>query len=104
MRRADPPLSSSSTSKKKALLGVGLDKDQGEPQTRLTRGKNFTLLGGSEETHAVMKETAVKVNERLDRKGMSLEEVSSAELRDMILDINDRIGRKPDESPDKGPN
>lgn len=85
---------------KKKLLGVGLDSEEG--QTRMTRGKNFTLVGGSEETHAVMQETAIKVNERLDRKGKSLDEVSSAELTDLILDVSDRIGRaKGSEKSDK---
>ena len=78
--------------KEKALLGVGLDNTDGE--TRLTRGKNFTLVGGSQETHAVMQETALKVNEQLDRKGKSLGEVAPAELRDMIMEITDKIGVK----------
>jgi len=76
--------------KRAKLLGVGLDNKDGE--TRLTRGKNFTLVGGSEETHQVMQETAVKVNERLDRKGKSLEEVSPVELADLIQDVTSRIG------------
>lgn len=76
---------------RRKLLGVGLDSQEG--QTRMTRGKNFTLVGGSEETHAVMQETAIKVNERLDRRGKSLDEVSSAELTDLILDVSDRIGK-----------
>ena len=82
--------------KEKALLGVGLDNSDGE--TRLTRGKNFTLVGGSRETHSVMQETAIKVNERLDRKGKTLDEVAPAELRDMILDITEKIGANPNRS------
>ena len=77
-----------------ALLGVGLDSTDGE--TRLTRGKNFTLVGGSQETHSVMQETALKVNEQLDRKGKTLSEVAPAELRDMIMEITDKIGVKKD--------
>ncbi len=77
-----------------ALLGVGLDNTDGE--TRLTRGKNFTLVGGSQETHSVMQETALKVNEQLDRKGKTLGEVAPAELRDMIMEITDKIGVKRD--------
>ena len=77
-----------------ALLGVGLDNTDGE--TRLTRGKNFTLVGGSQETHSVMQETALKVNEQLDRKGKTLGEVAPAALRDMIMEITDKIGVKRD--------
>ncbi|MEX0939282.1 MAG: hypothetical protein WDZ59_15575 [Pirellulales bacterium] len=66
---------------KAALLGLGLDAQDGH--TRITRGKNFFLAGGSQETHARMQETAVKINEHLDRKGKRLEEVSVRELRDI---------------------
>ncbi|MGI6400664.1 MAG: hypothetical protein ACOX0A_00880 [Thermoguttaceae bacterium] len=71
------------------MLGVGLDNTDG--QVRLTRGKNFTLVGGSEETHSVMQETAVKVNEALDRRGKTLDETSSEEFRDIIADAVQKI-------------
>jgi hypothetical protein len=67
--------------KKAALLGLAFDAEDGH--TRLTRGKNFILCGGSHETHAVMQETAQKINEHLDRRGRRLEEISLGELRDI---------------------
>jgi len=70
-----------------ALLGLGLDGDDGH--TRLTRGDNFVLFGGSQETHAVMQETAVKVNEHLDRRGKRLEDVSPKEMVDILREIHD---------------
>lgn len=73
------------------MLGVGLDSQDDE--VRLTRGKNFTLVGGSEETHAVMQETAVKVNEELSRKGKTLDETSPEEFRDVLCDVVDKIRR-----------
>ncbi|NLF07136.1 MAG: hypothetical protein GX594_04020 [Pirellulaceae bacterium] len=79
--------------KSAALLGLGMDND--DEQTRITRGKNFLLLGGSQETHGVMQETAVKVNEQLDRRGKRLEDVSIVELRDICSDVSESIrGRK----------
>jgi hypothetical protein len=74
------------------LLGIGLDNDDG--QTRITRGKNFVLWGGSKDTHAVMQETAIKVNERLEQSGKRLEDVSLRELRDIIHDVTESIGIK----------
>lgn len=71
--------------KQAALLGLGLDGD--DEVTRMTRGKNFVLYGGSQETHATMQETAVKLNERLDRMGKRLEDVSPTALRDMLGEI-----------------
>ena len=76
------------TRKSAALLGLAFDNADGH--TRLTRGKNFLLVGGSRETHAVMQETAVKINERLDRQGKRLEDVSVGELRDICRDVSGR--------------
>ena len=78
--------------KKTSILGVGLDNQ--DDQTRITRGKNFLLCGGSEETHGIMQETVIKVNEKLDHKGKRLEDASPEVLRDIILDVSDSIGRK----------
>ncbi|MEI7941353.1 MAG: hypothetical protein WCK27_32150 [Verrucomicrobiota bacterium] len=59
------------------MLGVGLDSDG---HKRLTTGPNFVLAGGSEETHEVMTEKAIKINEKLAAKGKQLEEVSHEEF------------------------
>lgn len=74
--------------KQAAMLGLGLDGEDGH--TRLTRGKNFVLYGGSQETHSQMQETAIKINEQLDRRGKQLEEVSPRELRDIYREVTER--------------
>ena len=71
--------------KSAALLGLAFDNDDGH--TRLTRGKNFLLLGGSQDSHAVMQETAIKINERLDKQGKRLEDVSVAEIRNICREV-----------------
>ena len=68
-----------------ALVGLAFDADDGH--TRLTRGKNFVLCGGSPETHELMQETAHKINEHLDRRGRRLEDVSIRELRDICEEV-----------------
>lgn len=70
--------------KKAVMLGVGLDNKDGH--TRVTKGENFCLLGGSEETHERMTETAIKVNEKLQAKGKRLEEVSGSEFSDILME------------------
>jgi len=72
-----------------ALLGLAFDAKDG--QTRLTRGKNFLLLGGCQEPHAVMQATAVKVNEQLDRRGKRLEDISAGELGRICRDVIESI-------------
>ena len=69
-----------------ALLGLAPVPDDG--QKRITRGPNFLLAGGSAETHGRMQETAVKINEHLDRAGKQLADVSIRELRDIVAEIH----------------
>jgi hypothetical protein len=71
------------------MLGVGLDNKDGH--TRLTRGENFLLVGGSEDTHGQMQETAIKINEKLEKRGKRLEDVSHEEFRE----IAQELGLKP---------
>lgn len=70
---------------KAALLGLAFDAEDG--QKRITRGPNFVLAGGSQDTHGMMQETAIKINERLDKAGKQLSDVSINELRDIVADI-----------------
>jgi hypothetical protein len=69
---------------KAALLGVGLDSDG---HKRLTRGDNFTLIGGTAETHEAMTEKAIKINEKLKARGKQLENVSREEFTDIALEV-----------------
>ena len=78
MRANDPPKSA-------ALLGLAFDAKDGE--TRLTRGKNFVLLGGSAQTHSKMQETAIRINEELNKSGRRMEDVSLKEFRDVCYEV-----------------
>jgi hypothetical protein len=69
------------------LLGLAFDAKDGH--SRITRGENFLLAGGSESTHSLMRETIVKVNERLDEQGKKLADVSVEELRELIDDVQE---------------
>lgn len=68
------------------LLGIGLD---GDGHKRITRSRDFLLFGGSEETHEVMQEHAIKIGEELRRRGKTLSDVRSS---DELRDIADRAG------------
>jgi len=71
------------------MVGLGLDSDG---HKRLTTGPNFVLMGGSEETHDVMTEKVIKINEKLAAKGKQLEEVSHEEFDDIARSV----GLRPD--------
>ena len=66
------------------MLGVGLDSDG---HKRLTTGPNFILAGGSQETHEVMTEQAIKINEKLAAKGKQLEDVSRDEFDEIAHSV-----------------
>ena len=83
MKRAKPK------NKKAAMLGLGFDAEDGH--TRITKGDNFLLYGGSQETHGIMQETAVKINERLDKRGMKLENASHKELRNIAAEVIQQV-------------
>lgn len=64
------------------LLGVGLDHKDGHK--RLTSAEDFTIVGGSEETHGRMTETVIKTFETLKARGKSLQAVEPKELAEII--------------------
>jgi hypothetical protein len=70
--------------RKALLLGLGLDSDG---HKRLTKGPNFALVGGSEETHEAMTEKAIKINEKLASRGKQLEDVSHEEFADIAESV-----------------
>lgn len=67
---------------KALLLGVGLDSDG---HKRVTTGPNFALVGGTQETHELMTEKAIKINEKL--KGKPLEAVSVEEFDEIAQSV-----------------
>jgi len=73
--------------KKALLLGLGLDGQDGH--VRITKGENFVLQGGSEETHERMTETTLRFNEKLTQRGKRLETVEHQEFLDLMNEAAD---------------
>jgi len=72
------------TKQRALILGLGLDSDG---HKRLTTGPNFVLMGGSEQTHEVMTEKVIKINEKLTAAGKRLEDVGREEFRDIAHSV-----------------
>ena len=70
--------------RKALLLGLGLDSDG---HKRLTTGPNFVLVGGAQETHQIMTEKVIKINEKLASKGKQLEDISREEFDDVAHSV-----------------
>jgi hypothetical protein len=64
------------------FLGVGLDNQDGHQ--RLTRSEYFVLVGGSEETHERMQDTAIRFTEALQDRGKPLEETPVEEIIELL--------------------
>ncbi|MEZ5277121.1 MAG: hypothetical protein R3F07_12135 [Opitutaceae bacterium] len=64
------------------LLGLGLDNTDGHK--RVTVAEEFSLVGGSEETHERMTETVMKTFEELKNRGKRLHQVEKSELAEII--------------------
>jgi hypothetical protein len=69
-----------------ALIGFGLDN--GDDQQRLTRSDQTLILGGSAETHAELRETALKMEQELGRRGQLLGDLDPAELAELATLID----------------
>lgn len=75
--------------RKAVILGLGLDgKDK---HTRITRGENFLLCGGSEKTHTQMQEKAMSINDELHKRHKKLEDVSHEEFVDIAHEVGLRV-------------
>lgn len=70
--------------RKAKILGLGLDNDDGH--VRITRGRNYHLVGGSQETHAGMQEKCIKFDEKLRDRGRELESLERSEFLDMAAE------------------
>jgi len=71
----------------RGLLGVGLDGRREE--LRVTRGANFWLYGGSQDTHGRMVDTALKFNEKIDERGKSIEQINARELAEIARELRE---------------
>ena len=71
---------------------MGFDNKDGH--VRVTKGKNFALLGGSEETHVEMQEKAIKFNEHLDKRSKTLDNISEKEFCDIANSIGLKIKKE----------
>ena len=68
------------------IVGIGLDQKNDDQEKRVTQSDHFLLVGGSEETHERMQDTAIRFDERLREKGKRLQDTCLDEVRDMLRD------------------
>jgi hypothetical protein len=69
-----------------ALIGLGLDSH--DDQKRLTRSDQSLVFGGSAETHALLRETVLRMELELDRQGQELGDLDPLELAELAWRID----------------
>lgn len=67
------------------LLGVGFDADDGH--VRITKGRQFDVLMGSNDSHEYLTKLIQKIEAELERRGLNLDEISPEELGELVKSI-----------------
>jgi len=73
------------------LIGVGFDPNP-DGHDRITKGPDFTLRGGTKETHERMQEVAMRVSQDLKRQGTTMRGAEPQQVRDAIMRAEDECG------------
>ena len=66
------------------LLGLGLDSE--DEQVRVTRGKEFHIVGGSRETHEVMQDKCIRFTEKLQDRGKRMADLHREEFLEIAAE------------------
>lgn len=68
------------------LVGIGFDNKDGHK--RVTQAEQFSIVGGSKDTHEKMTETLIKTVEDVKKQGKRLETIERKELSDLLKKNN----------------
>ncbi len=74
------------------LLGLGYDSKDGH--IRITKGKNFRLVGGSEKTHEMMQEKVLAFNHQLNKMQKTLDDINEKEFFKIAKSVGLNIPKK----------
>ncbi len=74
-----------------SIVGIGLDAV--DEHRRVTQTEEMLLVGGSEETHERMQETAIRFSEGLEKRGKALPETSVREALDILREAIEKQGK-----------
>ena len=82
----DRPTGTPQLVRKAGILGIGLDCSDGH--SHITRGDDFLLMGGSQETHELMQVKVARFHQELALLGKTLLEVTDAELAEIAQHLD----------------
>lgn len=67
------------------LLGVGFDSD--DEHVRITKGENYDVLMGSEESHEYIQKLIQKIEDGLKQRGMTLDDLTPEEFSEFVQSV-----------------
>ncbi len=82
----DRPTGTPQLVRKAGILGIGLDDGGGH--TYITRGDDFLLVGGSEDTHDIMKAKVDRFQQELALRGRTLFDLTASELNEIAQQLD----------------
>ena len=74
-------------SSKENTLICGFAFNNKDNHKRITTGENFSILGGSAETHETLVKKVIEFNEVIKKYGKKLENLSESEYYDVVNEI-----------------
>jgi len=77
----------SSGTRRKIVRLLGVCSDGNDDHIRITQGKDFDVLMGSEESHAYMRSLIIRIEEELVRRGLNLDQLNPDELGDLVKEV-----------------
>lgn len=82
----DRPTGTPQPVRKAGILGIGLDDNGGH--TYITRGDDFLLVGGGEDTHKIMKAKVDRFHQELALRGRTLLDLTESELDEIARQLD----------------
>ena len=67
------------------LLGVGFDAEDGH--VRITNGEKYDVLMGSNESHEYIQQLIQKIEDQLENRGLSLDDLTPEQLGEFVQAI-----------------
>lgn len=67
------------------LLGVGFDSEDGH--VRITKGENYDVLMGSDESHEYIQQLILKIERELKDQGLTLDDLTPEEFSIFVQSI-----------------
>jgi len=68
---------------KRELLGLGMNQE--DSHTRITKGDNFCVHGGSDSTHSSMRSKIMRFNKLLQAQGTDLDAATDEQLHEVAV-------------------